>query len=137
GSVRPACPVPATSRLRPPAPGGYSRVRSVLPDGRGWSTYVIVRPPPGYRAAILVQVPVNTWQAYNTWGGRSLYDVAGQAVEANRVSFDRPYYGNGLAWEYPLVLFLERQGYDVAYQTDIDTDSNPASLLGYALVIVP
>jgi hypothetical protein len=83
-----------------------------------------------------VQVPVNTWQAYDTWGGTSLYQIPGQAWEANRVSFDRPYNDNLLGWEYPLVLFLEQRGYNVAYQTDVDTDADPSSLLGYRLVIV-
>jgi hypothetical protein len=136
GLVQANWPVTDTFTLPSTVPSGYYRVRFVLLDGRGTSTYVIVRSPPGHQSAILVQVPVNTWQAYNTWGGTSLYAIAGQAVQANRVSFDRPYYGNGLAWEYPLVLFLERQGYDVSYQTDVDTDRNPASLLGHRLVIV-
>ncbi len=39
--------------------------------------------------AVLVQVPVNTWEAYNPWGGKSLYG-SGQ-THATEVSFDRPY----------------------------------------------
>jgi hypothetical protein len=136
GLVQAGWPVTDTFSLPANATTGYYRVRFVLMDGRASATYVIVRPPPGYQARILVQVPVNTWQAYNPWGGRSLYDLAGLAVEANRVSFDRPYYVKPLESEYPLLLFLERQGYDVAYQTDVDTDANPSSLLGYRLVIV-
>ena len=136
GLVQAGWPVTDTFALPATATSGLYRARFVLQDGRASSTFVIVRPPAGYQARILVQVPVNTWQAYNTWGGRSLYDIAGQAVEANRVSFDRPYYGNGLGWTYPLVLFLEREGYDVSYQTDIDTDVDQSSLLGYHLVIV-
>ena len=136
GLVQAAWPVTDTFALPATATSGYYRVRFVLLDGRASSTYVIVRPPPGYQARILVQVPVNTWQAYNGWGGRSLYNLPGNVVEANRVSFDRPYWGKSLSAEYPLVLFLERQGYDVSYQTDLDTDSAPASLLGYRLVIV-
>ena len=123
GLVQAGWPVTDTFTLPANATTGYYRVRFVLTDGRASTTYVIVRPPPGYQARILVQVPVNTWQAYNPWGGRSLYDLAGLAVEANRVSFDRPYYVKPLTSEYPLVLFLERQGYDVAYQTDADTDA--------------
>jgi len=97
--------------------------------------------PAGRRSAIVVQVPVNTWQAYNSWGGNSLYDVPGAAVRGNRVSFDRPYAWsapmnqNPRGWEFPLVLYLEQSGYDVSYQTDLDTDSDPASLLEHRLVI--
>jgi len=88
---------------------------------------------------ILVQVPVNTWEAYNPWGGKSLYGSASDGTHATEVSFDRPFSGQtfhdmGLGLELPWVRFLERNGYDVAYQTDVDTDDDPASLLRHRLV---
>ena len=48
------------------------------------------------------------------------------------VSFDRPIAPKGqwpIVWEVPLVRFLEREGYDLSYQTDVDTHLSPASLL--------
>jgi hypothetical protein len=39
-------------------------------------------------------------------------------------------------WEIQLVRFLEREGYDVSYQTDVDTDIDAASLLRHRLVMV-
>jgi hypothetical protein len=71
---------------------------------------------------LLFQSSVNTYQAYNDWGGRSLYTDP----RAYAVSFNRPYaggYGTGnlLYWEYHMVRFLESQGYDVTYTTDVDT----------------
>jgi hypothetical protein len=84
-------------------------------------------------------VPVNTWQAYNSWGGKSLYPFVSAA--AVKVSFDRPYDwhlpgGQALAdWELPFVRFVEREGYDVSYQTDVDTDRAPRSLLRHRLVV--
>jgi hypothetical protein len=71
---------------------------------------------------LLFQTSVATYQAYNKWGGLSLYDKP----HASIVSFNRPYkrgYGSGdfLFWEYSLVRFLEREGYDVTYTTDVDT----------------
>lgn len=90
------------------------------------------------RAAVLIQVPVNTWQAYNPWGGKSLYDRPGHP-HAYEVSFDRPYdaqefHDMGTDLELPWFRFLERAGVDVAYQTDADTDRDPASLLAHRLV---
>ena len=108
-------------------------------DARAWAVFV-VRAPSSYHSRILVQVPVNTWQAYNPWGGKSLYDHNSRnGSRAPSVSFDRP-----LAWtaqgpfeaEYNLVRFLEREGYDVSYQTDVDTDIDPSSLLQHRLVMV-
>lgn len=74
------------------------------------------------RSDLLFQTSVTTYQAYNPWGGPSLYTKP----RTYRVSFDRPYkrgHGSGdfLFWEYSLVRFLEREGYDVTYTTDIDT----------------
>jgi hypothetical protein len=112
--------------------------------GRGSATFFVVRAPPARHAQILVQVPVNTWQAYNHWGGRSLYSEPKQPA-GWRVSFDRPYAGGvdaafrgdqaPLSVEIQLVHFLERSGYDVAYQTDLDTDRDPSSLLRHRLVM--
>lgn len=121
---------------------GYYLVRAVLttgPDaGRGADTFVVVREPAvaATPSQIVVQVPVNTWQAYNQWGGKSLYDFDGP--RAHRVSFDRPYgrYAQSpFWWEIQLVRFLEREGYDVSYQTDVDTHVEPASLLRHRLAM--
>ncbi len=71
---------------------------------------------------LLFQSSVTTYQAYNDWGGRSLYSKP----RATKVSFNRPYLhghgtGNFLNWELSLVMFLEKEGYDVTYTTDVDT----------------
>ena len=44
-------------------------------------------------ADILYQLPVTTWQAYNGWGGKSLYDYNSPGGRASKVSFNRPYDG--------------------------------------------
>ena len=86
-------------------------------------------------AIIEVQNSVSTWQAYNNWGGKSLYPHNSTGPQAKKVSFDRPYSiedGAGdylFRWEYNMVRFLEREGYDVTYVTSIDTHANPATLL--------
>ncbi|HET6870213.1 MAG TPA: N,N-dimethylformamidase beta subunit family domain-containing protein [Solirubrobacteraceae bacterium] len=100
---------------------------------------LIVRQSPAAPAsAVLVQVPVNTWEAYNGWGGKSLYQF-GTSRHALEVSFDRPFdqrvlHDMGTALELPWVRFLERDGVDVSYQTDADTDAAPRSLLRHRLV---
>ena len=139
--LRPNWPVTDVVSTGADWPSGYYELRAELTSGRdagsGTTTYVIVREPPGAPASqILVQVPVNTWEAYNQWGGKSLYDFEGP--RARRVSFDRPWgkYANSpLWWEIQLVRFLEREGYDLSYQTDVDTDADPGSLLRHRLVM--
>ncbi|ARV59190.1 hypothetical protein BZZ01_11600 [Nostocales cyanobacterium HT-58-2] len=98
---------------------------------------------------ILFQSSVTTYQAYNNWGGMSLYRWNSRGKQAYKVSFNRPYaaspnlkasYGVGAGefltnfqpkrrtssagWEYNMVRWLEQEGYDVTYCTDIDTHEN-------------
>jgi hypothetical protein len=88
----------------------------------------------------LFQVAVNTYQAYNPWGGKSLYAFNSTGPAAVEVSFERPYAeifgddGSGAfveGWEYNMTRFLEREGYDVSYVTDVDVHSNPSLLLSH------
>jgi hypothetical protein len=87
---------------------------------------------------MIFQTSDTTWQAYNTWGGNSLY--SGEPVgRAYAVSYDRPFStrgtpdGRDFVWanEYPMVRFLEAQGYDVSYQSGVDTDRAGALLLNH------
>jgi hypothetical protein len=93
-------------------------------------------------AAYVIQNSVTTWQAYNLYGGYSLYygpNDKGKPVFANRaraVSFDRPYpqswaFGAAdfMGNELPLLYNLESLGLDLTYWTDIDLHNSP-TLLG-------
>jgi hypothetical protein len=81
-------------------------------------------------ASLVVVSAVTTWQAYNPWGGRSLYENFGDGSRFDRskvVSFDRPYalaysWGSAdfLTHELPLIALIEELGIDTAYATDID-----------------
>jgi hypothetical protein len=83
------------------------------------------------------QDSVTTFEAYNNYGGYSLYDFNSvNNQRAYEVSFDRPLSSQALGsgghnvftWEYDMVRWLESQGYDVSYFTDIDTSTNPLQL---------
>ena len=87
--------------------------------------FVVREPHP--TASLLCQLPVTTYQAYNNWGGKSLYDFQSPGGRAFRVAFDRPYSVDALTGDrgffycdLQLVRWLESQGYDVAYCTNID-----------------
>jgi hypothetical protein len=145
GDMRADWPTTDTLAVDPSWVGGYYLIRVLLLDGpqpgTSATTYLIVNSPKS-DSRMLIEVPVNTWQAYNPWGGRSSYDFPGLGPRANHVSFDRPYFWDGpggqgpLGWELPFVRFIERSGYDVSYQSDVFTDAHPASLLGHRLVAV-
>ena len=73
---------------------------------------------------------VLTWQAYNQWGGSSLYKGAdgNRETKATSVSFNRPYDGDGAGqfryMEQPLVQLMEKLGLDINYLTDVDLDNS-------------
>lgn len=83
-------------------------------------------------SAYLVVVADNTTEAYNDWGGYSLYHGpdGSKATRAFKVSFDRPTHG----WYFYVldtVRWLEREGYDLSYASSVDLDEYPAQLLNH------
>jgi Domain of unknown function (DUF4082)/Bacterial Ig-like domain len=96
---------------------------------------------------LLYGVPFSTYEAYNNYGGKSLYDFNSSGVptvtgtaRAVKVSFDRPFaqptnISSFNDWytlaDYPLVYFLEQQGYDVAYTSNVDLATAPGRVLNH------
>jgi hypothetical protein len=99
------------------------------------------------QADFIFQCSDNTWQAYNRWPSQfALYDDGksewywGGNVQ---VSFNRPYgkycqivdaplssgSGEFLLWEFPVAYWLESQGYDVTYISNLDTHNDANGLL--------
>ena len=139
GLVRAGWPVTDTLQIGSDWVSGYYLAKLTLTSGsaagQGSTVPLIVRESAQRASTILVQAPVATWQAYDSWGGRSLYSSF-NGVGSNHVSFDRPYvHGEQdlFEWEYQLVRFLEREGYDVSYTTSVDVDSNPGELQRHRL----
>jgi hypothetical protein len=116
-------------------------------------SYVIFVVRDRRRADLLFQTSDMTWLSYNRWPQwRSLYDLGEAPWGASDenvgydVSFDRPYalYWNGypagfhpltngsgefLMTEFPLAFWLEKEGYDVTYISNIDTHADGTGLL--------
>jgi hypothetical protein len=102
------------------------------------------------KADLLFQCSDMTWQSYNRWPAwRSLYDYKDNKWHTdagNDVGFDRPYSialnwlpvnyfpisngsGEFLLWEFPLAFWLEKEGYDVSYISNLDTHADRDGLL--------
>ena len=113
----------------------------------GKLSYVVFVVKERRNSDVLCQVSDLTWQAYNKWPARdSLYDDGGPSVWYTgpnvRVSFDRPYAkycqmidaplsagsGEFLLWEHPMIFWLEQQGYDVTYCSNLDLHFDPEIL---------
>jgi len=106
--------------------GGASYVPLVVRDDKSTSD-------------LLMQSAVTTWQAYNAWGGASVY--TGTNGRADAVSFDRPYTGNGsgefLGREREFIEFVERNGFDVSYWTNIDLHQRGELAKNHRGIVIP
>jgi hypothetical protein len=124
---------------------------AVLTNAARFQNYIVFVVRDDSRTAdLLYQLGVNTLQAYNNWPndnntGKSLYSynsfgattITG-TTRAAKVSFDRPYRDDGSGglfywqlWDVYMIQWLEKNGYDVAYSTDLDTHLNGSRLLGF------
>jgi hypothetical protein len=111
--------VPAT------ATSGIYFARLVRLDTGEASPVIFVVRNDSSHSDILVQTDDTTWQAYNDYGGSSLY--TGTTIRAFKVSYNRPFNDpNPPTWpfsaEYPMVRWLEANGYDLSYMAGVDTD---------------
>ncbi len=99
--------------------------------------YFVLRPAkPGERSKILLQLASNTYNAYNTWGGFSLYSFNARAkVQGHRVSFLRPPSSQFNNWERPFVEWAERSGYTLDFAANSDLEFHPELLANYRLVL--
>ena len=131
-------------------PSGVYLIHVVRRDSGDSSNILLTVRDDTRRADILYGLPFSTYQAYNNYGGKSLYPhnssgnvtVSGQ-TRAVKVSFDRPYeqQHDGIAhdWytrtDYATVSWLERAGYDVSYQSATDLERQGASASDHRLYL--
>ena len=107
-----------------------------LRTGSGWETAVpYVVQSPSARGTVALVVPVTTWQAYNEWGGYSLYAGPDGDRRSWAVSFDRPFNLATGANDYrtaaiPVIVRAERLGIPLSYFANVDLDEDPAVLEG-------
>lgn len=117
---------------------GYYLVLLTTAEGKQSYIPFIVRDD-AQHGAYLVQASVTTWQAYNYWGGRNAYGYWNGTIQdgtgrSRIVSYNRPYVrGDGagdlfLRSEINFLRFVEKEGYNVSYTTNVDITRNPSVL---------
>src|SRR4029079_2580400 len=128
--------VPAT------AVSGIYLARAVRRDDGGANHIVfIVRDDTGH-SDLLFQTSDTTWQAYNPYGGKRLYDHRSIGGRAFKVSYNRPFdtrEADAISWlfrsEYPMLRWIEANGYNVSYTTGLDTDRRGPELLEHKVFL--
>jgi len=92
---------------------------------------------------VLFKTSDTTWEAYNDYGGANLYTGGpGPQGGAYKVSYNRPFHTRVYefySWvfnaEYPMVRWLEANGYDVTYFSSLDADRSGSLLLNHKAVL--
>ncbi len=113
-------------------------------DTEGFIFYVVfvVRPDPADRRDIAVLANVNTWTAYNDWGGRSQYTIPNAAV----LTLERPNPSTSPVDDNQLnhltraelwvLAWLEGNGYSFDLYSDLDFHQGIANLATYKALIL-
>ncbi|HEX6870455.1 MAG TPA: N,N-dimethylformamidase beta subunit family domain-containing protein, partial [Micromonosporaceae bacterium] len=117
------------ARLRRSDNGGDSHITFVVRDDASTSD-------------VIFQTSDATWQAYNAYGGSDFYN-GGNNGRAYKISYNRPFATRGSAAgrdfvfsnEYPMIRFLERNGYDISYTTNVDSERRGALIKNHKIFL--
>ncbi|MCB1234025.1 MAG: hypothetical protein KDM91_03030, partial [Verrucomicrobiae bacterium] len=127
--------------------GYYTATFRIADNGGAWTGrckrtaeaeafFVVRAAEPGKNTKILIQLCTNTYNAYNNWGGFSVYAYSGLAKnQGHKVSFERPGRSQFARWEQPFVVWCEENGYALDYATNADLEVRPEILDHYNLVL--
>lgn len=118
-------------------PGGQYLFKLVPASGSASFVPYVVRED-RRKSAILVVSDVTTLQAYNKWGGHSLY--GGSGGRSTVVSYDRPmdtgWAMSGILGDsYNIGVMVESMGLDVSYTTNIDQHEQPGLMADHKAII--
>jgi hypothetical protein len=102
------------------------------------SVYFVVKSAtPGTASKSVLQIPFHTAQAYNNWGGKSLYEFnSSSSVKADRVSMYRPNVamdGEVYRWILPFIQWAEKSNIALDYIASTDLDQANSPLGAYKL----
>ncbi|MFP5388842.1 MAG: N,N-dimethylformamidase beta subunit family domain-containing protein, partial [Thermoleophilia bacterium] len=134
------------------AVSGLYMAHLVRNDTGGESQIFFVVRDDSSHSDVVLKTSDTTWQAYNAYGGNSLYTCTVSCPSGNpggykaayAVSYNRPFdgtlttdngYSDPLYAEYQLIRFLERNGYDLSYVSQHDIDANGALLKNHKVFI--
>jgi len=123
-------PLPADWR------SGYYRVLLRAGEAESSCFFVLRAAEPGASTRVLLQLSTNTYNAYNNFGGFSLYAYNGLGGnQGHRVSFQRPPGSQFDTWERPFVDWAERAGIALDFAANSDLEFHPDLVKAYRLVL--
>lgn len=101
--------------------------------------FIVTARFPGSTSKTLMSIVTTTSQAYNNWGGKSLYDFnSTDGRRETRVSFHRPITSFARffdSYEYHFIRWLEKVGIDVEFCSSLDIHSGTIEIDNYQLFL--
>lgn len=133
------CKWPVSYSLKIPnawTPGVYV-AEFPITNGNGQIVFCVKALILGTYSNVCLKMSVNTWEAYNNFGGKSLYGFNSTGGKASaKVSFNRPNdMSSYFIWENKMVSWLDSQGIPVEFTTNIELYKNPNELNNYRVLI--
>ena len=121
---------------------GYYRARFTSPSGGqpAWLSFVVKTRTPAADTNMVFQVPFDTAQAYNPWGGKSAYEFnSSNGVRAQALSMFRPSL-DAAGEEYIVgvvsyIRWAESRGIKMDYITSDDLHEDPKALDPYKVFL--
>lgn len=131
------------------AVSGIYFARAVRSNAGGASHIFFVVRDDSSTSDILFKTSDTTWQAYNNYPGNTSnsgvnFYIGGPGPQggAYKISYNRPFHTRIYefwSWvfnaEYPMVRWLEANGYDVSYFTSVDADRFPQLMLNHRMLL--
>lgn len=137
--------ISASWRVPANAVSGVYFARLVRSDTAGASQIVFVVRNDSSGSDVVFQTADESWQAYNPYGGHSLYgglNAFDLTDRAYKVSYNRPFNTLNLeneSWvmyaEYPMIRWLEANGYDLSYVSSVDVARTGSLLLNHKIYL--
>ncbi len=102
--------------------------------------FAVKNPNAGSYSKIAVILTVSNWNAYNNFGGKSLYNYnSTNSKKADKVSFDRPFNYSSLTdfhnWTEKLINWLVTENLKAEFITNLDLYQDSSLLANYEVVI--
>lgn len=135
------CQWPVTAVFSVPAnwPSGYYAAKFPTTFGTRNIFFVVKEDQPASTSSTVVVVATNTYQAYNSYGYKSVYP-SNSPERSYRVSYDRPFHDDrGLGrfnrWDKPFLDWMTAEGrtFEVIADTDLE---DPTILQPYRVAVI-
>jgi hypothetical protein len=138
--------VSATWQSPPDAVSGVYVAHLRRPDTNAESQIIFVVRDDERASDVVIKTADETWTAYNAYGGISLYGhssgTSWWSGRGYKVSYNRPLtmredevFSSFYSSEYPMVRWMERNGYDVSYMAGVDFARRAAELREHKLLV--